>query len=119
MDVQQRLERLAMHLESLTQQRSKWIDVVQAGWDLGLSPPDAVHLAELLEDKGWVTLREEGGKRQARLNGHGLSEIPKLRRPRWQQWLDAHPLLANAIVSTGISTVVSSVVSAVMTRLLR
>jgi hypothetical protein len=61
MSVQSRFEQFAMHIEAVSQQEKKWMDVDATGAALGLSPDESRKLADLLCDEGRATTMDIGG----------------------------------------------------------
>ena len=89
--IHDRFERYAMHVEELSQQEKKRLDVDSTGADLGMSPIESRKMAELLNDEGWVVLEVLAGAYKIRLTKLGFDEVAKLRWPRYRRWLDKHP----------------------------
>jgi hypothetical protein len=104
-----RLERYAMQLEKMSQSGNDvvahGIDLFMVGEALGLTKDDSRELAQQLRDSGWVMTDFDVAPARLRLTIEGYQQISKMRRPRWQRWLDKHQKTQAAIV-----TIVTAVV---------
>src|SRR5205809_703152 len=89
------------------------LSIEQIGARLGLDSSESFRIARLLEDSGWIALTKPN-EQYARLTIKGHEELAKLRRPKWQQWVERHPILVSAFWMT-VTAVTAGIMYTVIT----
>lgn len=85
------------------------IGIEQIGAAIGMDAGEAFRVARLLQDSEWVTIVEPH-QRHVRMTIKGFEALEKLRRPRWEQWIESHPITVNVFWVT-VTGVVYTVIS--------
>lgn len=113
---EQVFEKFAMQAEQLSQKIPALVGTVSVN-DIadaaGIPREDGEGFAQYLHDMGWAVVYPSTVNTTLVLTPKGFSEIAKLRRPRWQRWIDQHPARVSIIVAMTI-TVIGNIISGII-----
>jgi hypothetical protein len=110
------LEQFAMHAERLSQQEPVFgasVSVNAICDAAGIPREDGRKVAEYLAELGWAKVVFTG-EIPLTLTPQGYEEIAKLRRPKWRQWMDQHPITMNVFWMT-TTAIVAGIIYTVIT----